>query len=433
MHLAFTERFALWLYGCVMAALAPLLRLKLHRRGRRESLYLERIEHRFGYYPEVSGVEGLIWVHAVSLGETRAAGILIKALREQNPAMRLLLTHGTATGWAEGGRLLKPGDIQVWAPWDTPAVVHRFLNRFRPCMGILLETEVWPFWVRGCREQGIPLYLVNARMSQRSLIRALRFRGLALPAYRGLHAVLAQTESDAERLRQLEAPVKLVMGNLKYDLVEDPAQKALGQQWRASLTRPAVMLASSREGEEAEFLKILNDLGAAADTVQWMIVPRHPQRFDAVARLITDTGWTVQRRSQWSNNSPPDFNASMRTIWLGDSLGEMQAYYHLASVAWLGGSFAPFGGQNLIEASACGCPVIMGPHTFNFTEAAELALQSGAAKRVVSMKLAWHETNRWLGSSDHLKAAGDAHRLWLEQSRGSATRSTRFLLGNSIS
>lgn len=422
MRLAFTERVALWIYGRVMAALAPLLRVKLRRRGRREPLYLERIEQRFGHYPEVSEGQGLTWVHAVSLGETRAAGILINALREQNPSMRLLLTHSTATGRAEGTGLLKASDIQVWAPWDAPAVVNRFLKRFRPSMGILLETEVWPFWVRSCREQGIPLYLVNARMSQRSLVKALRFRWLALPAYRGLHAVLAQTEADAERLRRLEAPVKSVMGNLKYDVVEDPAQKGLGQQWRAGVAKPVVMLASSREGEEAEFLKVIGELGAAADTVQWMIVPRHPQRFDTVARLITDAGWAVQRRSQWPNNLPPGFNASTRTIWLGDSLGEMQAYYHLASVAWLGGSFAPFGGQNLIEAAACGCPVIMGTHTFNFAEAAEMAISCGAARRVEGMAEAWPSTLGLLGNSLATSGGRVTCHTWLAQGQGSAQR-----------
>lgn len=422
MRLAFTERVALWLYGRVMAVLTILLRVKVRRRGRREPLYLEHIEQRFGYYPDVSEGQGHIWVHAVSLGETRAAGILIKALREKNPAMRLLLTHGTATGWAEGKRLLKADDLQVWAPWDTPEIVYRFLNRFRPCMGILLETEVWPFWVQGCRNQGTPLYLVNARMSQRSLVKALRFTWLALPAYRGLHAVLAQTDADADRLRQLGAHVKLIMGNLKYDVVEDPAQKALGQQWRTTLAQPVVMLASSREGEEEEFLRVLHDLGAAADTVQWLVVPRHPQRFDTVARLIIEAGWAVQRRSQWPNNRPPGFSASTRTIWLGDSLGEMQAYYHLASVAWLGGSFAPFGGQNLIEAAACGCPVIMGPHTFNFAEAAEMAVSHGAARRVEGMTEAWPSTLRFLANGLAISGGRVACHTWLAQGHGSAQR-----------
>jgi len=183
-----------------------------------------------------------------------------------------------------------------------------------------------------------------------------------------------------------------------------------------------VMLASSREGEEAEFLKVLDDLGTAADTVQWMIVPRHPQRFDTVAQLIADAGWAVQRRSHWPNNSPPNFSAGARTIWLGDSLGEMQAYYHLASVAWLGGSFAPFGGQNLIEAAACGCPVIMGPHTFNFAEAAEMAISYGAARRVEGMVEAWPSTLGLLGNSLAISGGRVSCHTWLAQGQGSAQR-----------
>ena len=423
MSLTWLQRSALWLYGWAMWALLPLLRRKLRRRGAKEPGYLLHPEQRWGLYPGVAPQTGAVWVHAVSLGETRAAAILLKALREQQPGVRILLTHGTATGWQEGTRLLQAGDVQVWQPWDTPSVLQRFLARFQPRMGVVLETEVWPHWVQACAERGLPLHLVNARLSERSLNKAWAQRWLALPAYGRLHSVLPQTEADAQRLRQLGAPVKAVMGNLKYDVSVNPDQQALGLRWRQAAARPVVMLASSREGEEAQCLDVIRQLGEAADTVQWLLVPRHPQRFYAVAQLIEQAGWRVARRSQWALDTPPPTSPDApRTLWLGDSLGEMQAYYHLASVAWLGGSFEPLGGQNLIEAAACGCPIVMGPHTFNFADAAEQAQQSSVAIRVATMEQAWVVTNRLVLNPNQINKIGLLGKDFIGAHSGSALK-----------
>lgn len=423
MTLSKRERWALWLYGWAMWALLPLLRLKLNRRGAKEPGYLLHPEQRWGLYPGVAQQTGAVWVHAVSLGETRAAAIMLKALREQQPGVRILLTHGTATGWQEGTRLLQTGDVQVWQPWDTPSVVQRFLERFQPRMGVVLETEVWPHWVQACAERGLPLHLVNARLSERSLHKAWVQRWLALPAYGRLSSVLPQTEADAQRLRQLGAPVKAIMGNLKYEVSVNPEQQALGLRWRQAAARPVVMLASSREGEEAQCLDVIHQLGDDADTVQWLFVPRHPQRFDAVVQLIEQAGWRVLRRSQWTLDTPPSRSTDApRTLWLGDSLGEMQAYYHLASVAWLGGSFEPLGGQNLIEAAACGCPIVMGPYTFNFADAAEQALIFGAAKRVVGMGDAWQASMQFLGGTDF-----DAAKRWMIKNQGASNTLVKYI------
>ena len=404
-------RAALWLYSALTWAAQPLLRRKLRRRAVAEPGYGEHIAERFGHYaPSLDSLmpsdsrysadpcAPLVWIHAVSLGETRAAAILLIALRQQLPGMRLLLTHGTATGRAEGAKLLQPGDVQVWQPWDTRAAVARFLQRFRPSVGLLMETELWPNLVAGCRAHGVPLALVNARLSEKSQRQAQRLAWLARPAYAALTAVWAQTELDAQRLRHLGAPVQGVLGNLKFDVVPDAAQLAQGRAWRAHSPRPVVLLASSREGEEALWLENALDLASKQplshtghalaaiksevhqrQDVQWLIVPRHPQRFDEVAQLLEGAGLRVSRRSQWTHAPAP------ADVWLGDSLGEMALYYGLADVALLGGSFAPLGGQNLIEAAACACPVVLGPHTFNFAEAADLACAAGAAQRVVDM------------------------------------------------
>ena len=443
------SRLALGLYSALTWAAQPLLRRKLRRRALAEPGYGLRVPERFGHYGDVpvgghpASAGPLVWIHAVSLGETRAAAILLGALRQQLPGMRLLLTHGTATGRAEGEKLLQPGDVQVWQPWDTPGAVARFLRYLRPAIGILMETEVWPNLIAACRAQGVPLVLANARLNDKSLHQAQRMAWLARPAYAALAAVWAQTEADAQRLCSLGASVQGVFGNLKFDVVPDAAQLAQGRAWRAPLPRPVVLLASSREGEEAMWLEnfkphrppgqahraltaINNEANATRDTaanaanaanasVQWLIVPRHPQRFDEVAQLLERAGLRVARRSQWADG--PDAQAD---VLLGDTLGEMALYYGLADVALLGGSFAPLGGQNLIEAAACTCPVVLGPHTFNFAQAAERACAAGAAQRVPDMAQAMQVATALAHNATALAQAQDAAAQFAQAHRGAA-------------
>ncbi len=443
------------LYSLLMWLAQPVLRRKLTRRAVAEPGYAAAVEERFGDYP-VPPDSGRVWIHAVSLGETRAAAILLVELRRQMPGMRLLLTHGTATGRAEGVKLLQPGDVQVWQPWDTAGAVGRFLRHFQPVVGVLMETEVWPNLTAACAGRGIPLALANARMSPRSHARARRLRWLARPVFGALAAVWAQTDGDADRLLDLGAPVQGVFGNLKFDATPDVAQLEQGRAWRARLARPVVMLASSREGEEVGFLKQISAIASvkwsndapeseaktarstvplaagvpparapdAPPDVQWLIVPRHPQRFDAVAELITGAGLLLSRRSRWVDG-PPQGELPVQgapTVWLGDSLGEMALYYGLADVALLGGSFAPLGGQNLIEAAACGCPVLMGPHTFNFAEAAQLAWAAGAARELPDMAAAVAAALQWLTRPAQLQTAREAGQQFTHANRGAAAK-----------
>ena len=425
------------LYSVVTWCAQPLLRRKLRRRAVAEPGYGLAVGERFGRYPppidslvstSVSDpLGGFVWVHAVSLGETRTAAMLLKALRARYPALRLLLTHGTATGREEGRALLKsigqPGDVQVWQPWDSPAAVARFFSHFKPRLGLLMETEIWPNTVAESRKRGMPLVLVNGRMSAKSLKQALRLSALSLPAYGALAAVYAQTEEDAGRFRQLGAPVAGVFGNLKFDATPDAAQLEKGRMWRETLGQPVLMFASSREGEENEFLKPISAMVQAAraqvainsganpapTAFKALIVPRHPQRFDEVAALAAQHGLRVSRRSQWRASPLESEEVMSAEVWLGDSLGEMALYYGLSDAALLGGSFAPLGGQNLIEAAACGCPVVMGPHTFNFLEAAALAEAEGAALRVADMAEAVQTGLALLKNSaarGHAQAAG---------------------------
>jgi 3-deoxy-D-manno-octulosonic-acid transferase len=380
---------SLWLYSALMTLAQPLLRRKLIRRSQAEPLYGQFVEERFGTYTNASH-EDWIWIHAVSLGETRTAGILLKELRQTFPGMKLLLTNGTATGREEGQKLLQAGDIQVWQPWDSADAVSRFYQAFQPRIGLIMETEVWPHMVHCALKFNVPLILVNARMSEKSMKQALRWPSLMCPAFNGLNGVFAQTQDDEKRLSKLGAKVSGVFGNLKFDAKPDPAQMLMAQQWRSANQRPLLMLASSREGEEQLWLAAWQNHRQKNPQVliDWLIVPRHPQRVSEVEELIQSTGLKVSRRSSWGDMGPEwlatDANASR--IFLGDSLGEMALYYSLSHVALLGGSFEKLGGQNLIEAAACACPVVMGPHTFNFLEAAQAAESSGAAFRVGSME-----------------------------------------------
>jgi len=424
---------ARWAYSALTTLAQPLLRRKLARRGRAEPGYLAHVPERFGHYTQPAG-QGYVWVHAVSLGETRAAALLIERLRALRPGMRLLLTHGTATGRAEGLRCLRDGDIQVWQPWDTPQAVRRFLRHFQPVVGVLMETEVWPNLVHGCRQAGIPLLLVNARLSEKSLHQAQRLASLSQVAFASLTAAYAQTEADALRLRALGAPVAGVYGNLKFDVPPRPQPWSIGRAWRGALHgRPVWMLASSRDGEEALWSAALHrqhraepaDPNVFARRPLWLLVPRHPQRFDAVAQLLQDDGWRVFRRSAlsgWDGVSPLPVDALNADIWLGDSLGEMPLYYGLAQAALLGGSFLPLGGQNLIEAAACECPVIMGPHTFNFAEAAQWAEAEGAAVRVADMDAALALTSEWGNHPQERQSAETACGALLSRGAGAAGR-----------
>ncbi len=437
------------LYSLLTWLAQPFLRRKLARRARAEPGYAVAVDERFGHYT-VPADSGRLWIHAVSLGEARAAGILLEALRPAWPGLRLLLTHGTATGRALGARLLQDGDVQVWQPWDTPQAVARFLEHFKPHMGILMETEVWPNLIAGCASRGVPVALANARLNERSFRQAQRLAALARPAYGALAAVWAQTEADAQRLRALDAKVAGVFGNLKFDAAPDAEQIVMGQRWGEAVARPVILLASSREGEEAAFLNLIAELPSVQRSqdainnganstgdpdrgrtrVQWLIVPRHPQRFDAVAQRVLAHGLTLSRRSAWGDQPPLQLMADETgpTVWLGDSMGEMALYYAMSDVALLGGSFEPLGGQNLIEAAACGCPVVMGPHTFNFAQAAELAEAAGAAVTVPDPGAAVQQALAWAADPVERERRAKAALAFAAAHRGAARRTVQAIV-----
>jgi 3-deoxy-D-manno-octulosonic-acid transferase len=364
-------------YTTLLRLAAPIYFARLWWRGRQEPAYRTHWDERLGL-GRLQCAPGAVWIHAVSLGETRAAHALIDAMREIEPELHVLLTNGTATGREAGMEYLKEGDAQVWLPIDTPGAVRRFLAWHKPAIGVLMETEVWPNLLLAAKKMGIPIVLANARLSEKSSKKGGQFELILRPAVQSIDTVLAQTDDDAQRLREAGAPMVRVVGNLKFDMTPPAKLVARGLEWRQSLSRPVVLAASTRESEEEALLR--EWVGLEKPRPLLVIVPRHPQRFDEVAILVRRSGLSMRRRSDFDETLPDD--AVNADVWLGDTMGEMPMYYGAADVALLGGSFAKLGGQNLIEAAACGCPVVMGPHTFNFELAAHMALAVGAAKRV---------------------------------------------------
>jgi 3-deoxy-D-manno-octulosonic-acid transferase len=361
------------LYSLAWLLVLPFAFLYLLWRSRRQPEYRRHWAERLGLAPR-SPDRPVIWIHAVSVGETRAAAPLVKALGHKHPNHAILLTHATPTGRATGHELFGDQVRRAYLPYDFPPLVWLFLKRVRPELGIIMETELWPNLFRACRLRHIPLVLVNARLSEHSARGYRRFATLTCMALRDLSAIAAQTEGDAERLRSLGAEKITITGNVKFDATPPPDTNAKTATLKTLFGGRFVFLcASTREGEEALLLEALANLPA---DVLLVIVPRHPQRFEEVAQLLRARGLSFVRRSEGLAVKPET------RVFLGDSMGELAAYYAAAHLCYVGGSLLPLGGQNLIEAAAAGCPALIGPHTWNFLEAAEQAVARGAARRV---------------------------------------------------
>jgi 3-deoxy-D-manno-octulosonic-acid transferase len=405
-------RFA---YNLLLALLLPFVFLRLRLRARRQPEYFEHVAERFGRYPQPVR-RPTIWIHAVSVGETRAAQPLVADLLDRHPEYELLLTHMTPTGRAASAQLFGERVRRCYLPYDYPFAVRAFLRHFRPRLGILMETELWPNLLCAAGNAQLPVLLVNARLSEKSARGYARVRRLVRPALAGLAAVAAQTAADAGRLERLGAQRVEVLGNLKFDLVPPREQMDAGAGLRLAIgPRPVLLCASTRDGEEA---LVLAALGAQpfAPTVLTVIVPRHPQRFDEVAGQIASAGFRMQRRSAASAV------AADTQVLLGDTMGELFAYYAACDVAFVGGSLLALGGQNLIEACAVGAPVLIGPHTFNFAQASEDAIAAGAARRVADAAELIREAQRLLADPSARGRMGEAGRAFAAAHRGATAR-----------
>jgi 3-deoxy-D-manno-octulosonic-acid transferase len=405
------------LYSLLTLLMLPWAVVHLWLRSRRQPEYLQHIGERFARYPAVRDARPLIWIHAVSVGETRAAETLITALKQRYPQHRILLTHMTPTGRATASKILEDCERR-YLPYDTPWAAQRFLRHYRPQLGLIMETELWPNLIHACAGQNVPLWLVNARLSERSARGYARFGSLAHTALNELGGVIAQTEADAKRLRALGAKEVRICGNLKFDVQAPPALNVLAQHWRSSVGAcPVALCASTREGEEA---LILEAWRKAHPNALLAIVPRHPQRFDEVENLTAKEGLSCQRRSE--HVPSPDVQ-----VWLGDSMGEMAAYYAFADVALIGGSLLDYGSQNLIEACAVGTPILLGPSTFNFSEAAANALACGAAISVSGADDFVAKAVALLNDEPRRAAMSAAGREFAQAHRGATERTMQLI------
>lgn len=381
-------RFWFAVYQLLWHLLLPLAFIRLAWRARHSIQYLTYLPERLGYGYSKPIKQGVIWIHAVSVGETRAAQPLIQAYLARGES--ILLTHMTLNGRRTGAALfakaIAAGQIQqVYLPYDLCWSVANFIRIFKPKLGLFMETEAWPTVVFYCAQIGMPLFLVNARLSERSARRVNRFGKAGQALFQAFTGILAQTEFDAQRYRSLGVRNIEIVGNLKFDVPLDPELVKQGMAWRKDLhvnQRTMVCAASTRDGEELIILKAWKNLLLSHSfevPPLLCLVPRHPERFSDVADQIHGAGFQFRRRSEWSGI--PQITSDLEVI-LGDSMGEMPMYYSAANLVVMGGSLLPFGGQNLIEACAAGCPVLLGEHTYNFQQAALDALEAGAAKRI---------------------------------------------------
>ena len=420
------QRLSLLPYNLLWLPALPTALLRLFWRARKQPAYLRHVQERFGsYHTRAPGP--VIWVHAVSLGETRAAEPLVRALLERWPEHTIVLTHMTPTG-REASEALFDGNnrvLRVYLPYDFGPFVARFLRHFRPMFGIIMETEIWPMLLTSCRQRNVPILLVNARLSERSARRYARLPALTRFTLRALTAIGAQSAADAARLTALGAHRVSITGNIKFDVEPSPEILALGTDFRTRRsTRPTIFAASTREGEEEAILDAFVRARPFGNPETLLILtPRHPQRFDEVEALIRARGLTVTRRSA----APPEPLPIDTQVWLGDSTGEMFAYYMAADVAMIGGSWQPFGGQNPIEACTVGTPILLGPHTFNFQRIADEATEVGAARRCNDIESAMRTAFALLEDPATRTAMSEAGHAFAAINRGATARTIALL------
>ena len=449
-------------YTLLMHFAMPLILLRLWLRGRAESGYRKQIGERFGGIDQGSVSSDLstrsIWIHAVSVGEVRAAVPLVAALRAQWPEAPVVLTCMTPTGRRTALDLFTNAVTVCYLPYDLPWALARFIKRWQPMMLVIMETELWPNLLAACSARRIPAFLANARMSEKSRSGYARYgfiRALASTAFGQFHTVTAQSDADAQRLRSLGATRVVVTGNLKFDMTVDVHLVERGMTWRsaaasavaptvapavahavvpaaapavATSSRPILLLASTREHEEMTLVNAYQRMfaGSSSSTRPLLvIVPRHPSRFDDIAARIEHAGLSLQKRS--INQAP----AADIDVWLGDSMGEMQAYYAMCDVAIIGGSFQALGGQNLIEAAALAKPVIMGPSTFNFADAVRLALAAEAMICVADADAAMVAAAELFAAPERLMQMGE-NALHFAQAHGGATTRTVEIIQNAL-
>jgi 3-deoxy-D-manno-octulosonic-acid transferase len=404
------------IYSLLLYLLVPAALTRLLWRGRRNRGYWRRWRERFGFVPRLDGL--VIWVHAVSVGEVRASAPLVKALQRDYPQHRVLVTTMTPTGSATVRALFGDAVAHCYLPYDLPTAVARFLERVRPRLALVMETELWPNLFHQCRTRAIPLMLANVRLSERSARAYARFAALARATLAEVDLVGAQGEADGARLQALGAPWVEVTGSIKFELELPDDLAARARELRAAFgARPVWVAGSTRDGEEGYVLDAQARLRARFPDLLLVLVPRHPERFETVARLCAERGHVVERRSEHRATV-----AAGTDVLLGDSLGELLLWYAAADVAYIGGSLVPLGGQNPLEACAVGTPVVFGPHMFNFSDISRLALEHSAGREVQDAAGLADAVAAYLADRAARERAGAAGRRMVAENRGALAK-----------
>ncbi|MEW8627344.1 MAG: lipid IV(A) 3-deoxy-D-manno-octulosonic acid transferase [Candidatus Thiodiazotropha sp.] len=413
-----------YLYTLLLMLLAPLYPLRLFWRARKAPAYRERWLERFGVFDPPEGQEG-IWIHAVSVGEVQAIAPLVGRLLDRYPDHRLLITTTTPTG-ADRVKALFGNDVaHRYAPVDLPWVVERYLQAYRPRLLILVETEIWPNLIYHAKRERIPTLLANARMSVRSARGYHKLAGLTRQALRNLTLIAPHAEADAERFHTLGArPEQLeVIGSIKYDihLPGSLLERAdvLRREWGAA--RPVWIAASTHEGEDELVLQAHMEVRRHIGDALLVLVPRHPERFDRVAQLVEESGFSLVKRSQQACCDEET------GVFLGDTMGELTLFIGASDAAFIGGSLVPHGGHNILEAAAQGVAVVFGPHMFNFNEIKELFMQQQAAIEVESAEALAEQITQWLSDASERSRIGEAGRELVDKNRGALDRLTRLI------
>lgn len=409
----------LLLYTVLFYILSPFLVLRLLQRSLKAPAYRRRIAERFGFFT-CQAMEKSLWVHAVSVGEVIAAIPLIRELQSRYPDHVVVVTTMTPTGSERVRDMLGDSVFHVYAPYDLPFSLKRFMAKTRPALLLIMETEIWPNMVCCARDAGVPVVLANARLSEKSARGYARLRALTEAVFSRFSRIVAQTEADAERFRSLgaESGQVLVSGSVKFDITIDDAlrEQALAERnaWQAD-RRPVWICASTHEGEESMILEAFSQVRAAVPEALLLVAPRHPERFDAVAALIERSGLGYARRSHGDQ-------VGGVAVLLLDTMGELKLLFGCADVASVGGSFIPRGGHNSLEPAAWGLPLVNGPSDYNFLEISALLQQAGALTLADSAETLAREVLGLLQDDAVRQQRGDAAIGVIEANRGALGR-----------
>ncbi|HEY5850908.1 MAG TPA: lipid IV(A) 3-deoxy-D-manno-octulosonic acid transferase [Lysobacter sp.] len=417
------ERVMRGLYSVALYLLAPITVYHLIWRGLRQPTYFLRWQERYAFYAERAEPQTL-WLHAVSVGEVNAAVPLVNALRRTRPDLRLLVTTITPTGSERVQSLWGTAVSHVYLPYDLPGAVGRFLAHYRPHAALIMETELWPNLLFGCRDQGIPALILNARLSERSLRGYRVLAALVARALRTVRTVAAQSHADAERFLRLGARADQVIevGNLKFDVAVPENLGEFAALCRSHAgSRPIWIAASTHEDEEMAVIAIHRRLRALFPDLLLLWAPRHPERFRMVADTARTAGWQVSTRSRAQWPSPDD------AVFVIDTLGELMSFYACADVAFVGGSLQAIGGHNLLEPAATGTAIVTGPHLHNFVEIAQRLQDAGAVRVVKDAEAVREALEELLGDPQARERMADAGRALVETGRGALARTMALL------